>query len=1348
VPGDQVETARFTPTARSSNLQPMPAKIGRYRIQQSLGGGGFGSVYLAQDEELGRPVAIKVPLAGRLGSEGTIASVLREAQHAAGLRHPGIVMVYDFGRLPDGTCYFVMEYVPGRSLAQVLREELLSLQRAASLTLELAEALQHAHRQGLVHRDLKPSNILLDHEGHPRITDFGLAIDEQTQIQLQGEVAGTPVYMAPEQVRGEAHRLDARTDLWSLGVMLYEMLTGRRPFAGRREELFEEILQCEPKRPRQLNNSLPAELERICLKCLAKRMSDRYASSTEVVDDLREWLDQQREASTQRTVPLPANETAAVDGVRTPLSTWTERGPRVVPKGLRAFDVQDADFFLRLLPGPRDRHGLPDSLAFWKSRLEERDDEKTFSVGLIYGPSGCGKTSLLKAGLLSRLAPHVLAVYLEATPRDTERRLLNSLRKRCPGISAGRNLGEVIARLREDQGHPNDTKVVLVIDQFEQWLHANRDMPDAELVRALRHCDGAHVQCLLLVRDDFWMAVSTFFRNLEVRLLEGQNSAPVDLFSTPHARKVLAEFGRAFGCLPEAPGALTPDQEEFLDQAVSELANDGKVTPVRLSLFAEMVKTRDWTSGTMRALGGTRGLGANFLEQTFSSPTAPLRFRRQEPAARAVLKSLLPDRVANIKGMRRSREELLAASGYSRRSDDFEELLRILDAELRLVTPADPEESPLNGATDVEHPAPSPPQFYQLAHDYLVPSIREWLTRKQKETWRGRAELRLEERAAQWGRLRDPRFLPTLWEYLAIRLGVPRAQRKPEERAMLRAATRHHGLRWGLFLAILAVLAFGVQRYVASVRHFSRSQRAETLVQAVLDAPAEGVPYTLDNLQPVRDLAMPLLHDRLEDTQLDPRSRLRAAEALASYGDVQEDFLLDHLATAPPGESRNVLVALEKVRPQALVKLRQRFLQDKKRSARVRLAATALGLGDPEPTEDLLAYRPNPSQRTAFIHDFASWHGNLAELAPLLRGTDNLAFRSGLCAALGAIKPDDLHAGEQEPLQAVLEELCQDVPDSGTHSSADWALRQWGIIPRQPSTSEPGRAWFVTKEGLTMLSMAPGEFLMGDRGYPDAQPHRVTLTRSFYLCDQEVPNELYLRFLAETDVGKHAAEDGKLLAEIYAQRAFPDPSLENRGERKLRRPPNQPAVMVNWTDALLFCNWLSRREGRAPCYHEEGGEEIKRGGKALKVPVWHCDFAADGYRLPTEAEWEYACRAGTTTRWSFGDDQVRLSDYAVFISEAAAPCRSKLPNAWGLFDMHGNAREWCWDRYKPRPPPGAAVDPHGEGTSPDHVHRGGSWQDHAHACRSGFRNRNQFDFRDDLLGFRVAVTTRVPGSTN
>ncbi len=525
----------------------------------------------------------------------------------------------------------------------------------------------------------------------------------------------------------------------------------------------------EPRPLRQTDDTIPKELERICQKALSKRASERYGTAREMAEDLRSFLQNPGGAVSPSVAATSIPPGSTLDSAPAPpdsrQSDHDQRPIKIVPKGLRSFDEHDADFFLELLPGPRDRDGLPESIQFWKRKIEQIDADLTFKVGLIYGPSGCGKSSLVKAGLLPRLGKHVLPVYVEATPDETETRLLKGLRKACPELSRGLGLVDSLASLRRGRILPPGRKVLIVLDQFEQWLHAKRGEENTELVAALRHCDGEHVQGIVLVRDDFWLAASRFMRDLEIRLLEGDDSSLVDLFDPRHAKKVLTAFGRAYGALPESIGDLNSDQDAFLNRSISGLVQDGKIVPVRLALFAEMVKGKPWTPATLREVGGTAGIGLAFLEETFSASTAPPEHRLHQRAAQAVLQALLPETGTEIKGQMRSRRELLEASGYTNRPRDFDDLLHILDPELRLITPTDPE-GRADASASLEKAGE---KWYQLTHDYLVHSLRDWLNRKQKESRRGRAELLLADRAAVWNARPENRQLPSLLQWFHIR---------------------------------------------------------------------------------------------------------------------------------------------------------------------------------------------------------------------------------------------------------------------------------------------------------------------------------------------------------------------------------------------------------------------------------------------------------------------------------------------------------------------------------------------------------------------------------------------------
>ena len=277
-----------------SDKQPLPKKIGRFEITQRLAAGGFGVVYLARDPGLDRLVALKVPRPDLLVSEHRRDSFLHEARTAAKLKHAALVTVYEVQE-EDDLIYIVQEYIDGQDLARWAAAQPRSWRDVVHQMVEIANAIGYAHRQGFIHRDLKPANILVDSQGHAHVADFGLALHETEQPSHAGEVSGTVAYMSPEQVRGEAHYVDGRSDLWSVGVILYEFLTGRRPFlADPVHSLCQEILEREPKPPRMITDAIPQELERIVLKCLAKRPGDRYATAKDLAHDLTRLLEPAR----------------------------------------------------------------------------------------------------------------------------------------------------------------------------------------------------------------------------------------------------------------------------------------------------------------------------------------------------------------------------------------------------------------------------------------------------------------------------------------------------------------------------------------------------------------------------------------------------------------------------------------------------------------------------------------------------------------------------------------------------------------------------------------------------------------------------------------------------------------------------------------------------------------------------------------------------------------------------------------------------------------------------------------------------------------------------------------------
>lgn len=276
----------------ANRLQQGPVRLGRFELKSELGVGAFGYVFRAHDTELDRLVALKVQRAGTFATDEEVERFLREAQSIAQLNHPGIVSVYDTQRSDEDICYLVTEYIEGETLESRLEKGTLPFDETANLIASIGDALQYAHNQGVIHRDIKPSNVLIDREGKPHVMDFGLAkrIHEAgNAITSIGRFLGTPAYMSPEQAKSDSRNVDFRSDIYSLGVVLYEMLTGERPFQGNRRMLFLQILEDEPRSPQLLNRRIPADLETICLKALSKSPSRRYQSASEMAEDLRRF---------------------------------------------------------------------------------------------------------------------------------------------------------------------------------------------------------------------------------------------------------------------------------------------------------------------------------------------------------------------------------------------------------------------------------------------------------------------------------------------------------------------------------------------------------------------------------------------------------------------------------------------------------------------------------------------------------------------------------------------------------------------------------------------------------------------------------------------------------------------------------------------------------------------------------------------------------------------------------------------------------------------------------------------------------------------------------------------------
>ncbi len=1348
---------------------PKGTILGRYRIERMLGAGGFGIVYLAYDIELNRWVALKVPHARRLGSQDAFKRFFDEARLLAQLDHEGIVPIYDVGRVGETGCFLVTKLIDGTNLNRRLWAGRPAPEVVAVWLATAAEALHYAHSQGFIHRDVKPANLLIDSADRLYVSDFGLAGPESDFVACH-HFAGTPAYTSPEQARCEGHRVDVRSDVFSLGVVCYELLTGTNPYKARdNQATLRKIIELIPRPPRDLDPEIPEELEHICLKAIAKCSDDRYESAAAMALDFRQWLVQQSAlGSGERAVPV--------------------RRPWILPRGLRPYEADDADFFLELLPGTRGRNRLPECLQFWKDRIEAVAvaNGEPFRVGVLYGPTGSGKSSLVRAGLLPRLEDRVLCISIEASAEETEPRLLRGLYSKFPELTGEPDLASVLRALRNGRGLEPNQKVLIVLDQFEQWLFGRSNVERRALEDGLRQCDGVRIQALLLVRDEFWMALTRFARALEIRLVQGNNMAAADRFDLEHSRRVLYALGRAYGRLSEDINAMSSEHRQFLDQALEGLAQDGRVVCVRLALFAELLKQRPWVPATLEELGGAQYVGVAFLEEAFFSAKAPPQNQLHQQAACEVLRRLLPaDRVA-IKGHRCSRNDLLEVSGYADDPEAFAELIQILDHQLLLVTPVEPADgNPPTASEAIE----SVPKFYQLTHDYLIPDLREWLYRHQQGTIRGRAELRLQEFAAVWAGARNAQVLPTVGEWLVIRL-LTRSKRwtATERQLMHTCAVRHARRLLVAGMLLLGLLGFASWQLLEMKAHaWVEKLQAADVDQVVQIAKEDGpsrhralpllrqgfeqaiphsreqlnfsiallendqgqIAYLIDRLLvddletslAIRDALAPYREavvDPLWEVALNPActesARLRAALALsrlatakgweatgpdadrwAQIAEPTAEILVSTLDTNPvyfselvkaiepvahvlsePLEAiyrsnqdgrrsmaTNILASIAAEEPEILQRLildadidqfqrlsplldrhRARILDaigaelaetdfqavsvsadsDETQACRKAVAVLCmLRMGDPRIPWRVFQQAPDPRCRTFLIHNAAKYGISIEILMDRLSIEEDPSILRGLLFTIGQYPPEQRSQTVREEVVALVQNRFLAHQDAGLHAAAEWFLKNWNL-PNQDAMileklqaamqMESSRNWYLTHDGQLMV-------IIDAREVPD-------IRRIYAISAKEIMLEQMKRH--------HPG-----------YRYNPNVMVDK----------TSPAGTSTWLQAVEFCesyNQSEKIDSSNSCYFGPGA---RKEGELIRA-----DLEQTGYRLPTQAEWEYACRAGTVTSRYYGNRDDLLTHYAWYFENSEGklwPVGRRMPNDFGLFDLYGNVLEWTTD---------------------------------------------------------------------
>lgn len=528
-------------------------------------------------------------------------------------------------------------------------------------------------------------------------------------------------------------------------------------------------------------------------------------------------------------------------------------------------------------------------------------------------------------------------------------------------------------------------------------------------------------------------------------------------------------------------------------------------------------------------------------------------------------------------------------------------------------------------------------------------------------------------------------------------------------------------------IAALMAIAMTVVTTVAFLRigdaqsqtRAQEQRTTEARVRALVTAAPDAVPLSISTLDLNNNETRALLEAYAEDASNEAGIRLRAACGLAAMGDVRAELILDCIDLVPPtrGTCQNIITALrsadERVQDELARKAKSGLVD-----SRVRNAIVAMFLGNSEPARDLVEPAPDPEPRTRFVHGFANWMADEASFPGILETADpHLA--AVLCLSMGNVDRLTVRPEVRQQIANSMLALYQHSPHGAVHSSAGWALAKWSQSLPQLNGSHTG--WEMNGMGMTMILVNPGTFTMGERDISETVS-RVTLTRPFWISDREVSRRMFQRF-AQTIAGEDKSE--------FEANTFFSPTLDH------------PVQSIPWHNIVRFCNWLSLEDGRERCYTRT---ESTGNDGTLKV-VWKCDFSASGYRLPTEAEWEYACRGRANTRYSFGNDPLLEPQYARSSNSRdieTLPCGSLIPNAYGLFDMQGNVWEFCWDEFSQQNSV-AKTDPLGvsgntavEGSY--RIIRGGGVNNNSGDSDAEARGSDATNRRSNNLGFRIVST--------
>lgn len=1268
------ESLRTDPTRVGSlgrwkkKAKPLPLQLGvvfcgRYELMRLIGTGGFSDVYLAKDRQLDRRVAVKRSFEVAVDTQ----PALEEAKTIASLDHPAIVRIYDVIRDPQHGLLIVMQFVNGSTLRSVLEHQRMSVWRAVETAKRIAYAVAHAHSRGIVHRDIKPANILFDAAENPLLSDFGLAW-KAAEGRGQANTCGTPRYMSPEQICGDSEGFDTRSDIFSLGVVLYQMLTGTLPFDGPDEAAIRQAtLSAEPVPVSHLNADVPFELNRVCMRAIRRNAKARFATMLEMAEalaEIQQHLEQLTDSVEHAPPPLiPAQKLSSSPRTTKPLRRqWaTPAGNRLplVPRGLQPYGPSDAKVFWELAAGPRDSEGRPELITFWQQWIESPSSVHHHRVGVLHGPFGSGKTSLVQAGICPQLSDDICTITIECRPGNLHGRIAHAITTQLSLAGAEPSLVELLIRLRvEETVESEHRKVVLILDQFESWAKSASPTQLQQLAVALRQCDSENLQTLIVTRDSQWSKVSQLLALADEPLLANANSRGMELLTRQRAYDILESFGRYHGTLVTAFEPLSDPQRAFLDSAVKELGSrhGGRVIPLQLAVFAQVAELSHWNPEVLNDPRGLEQLYVSFFEHHFDSEQAPAKNRRVSDVAAELLKQLLPGLDQTITEKLVSSAELDRVLGERFEPEQIHRATSILCEDLKVIVQVGADELQQNSQLDADYENEQKHQTsisgddvgYRIANEFMLEPIRYWIEQVNHGTRHGRALAKLHELSGMWSRRGEARFLPSRLELLQFRQAVKQHRLDEPQQRYLAAANRLHRRR-SLMLLAVATLILGL--FATAIAERRRTIVAErnslnVLIDRLLNDDVRRLPRTIEALanSPLRFSVISRAQEFTDSVNMSSRTRSRLL--LASLEPEEIDRVYELLGDYP-AQLGSYVIGLAQQNPHGREVLRELIRWPDPVSKR-RAAITLAYCGDVQAIESLLNVDAQSEQTQLLLNEALSWRDGPSMWCHLLESKP-IEVRYHAACMLGSY-PRSVLQSQLPSIDIPLREMLNS-PSAKLHSVAVWLYTLAAMpIPELDAKDAPPASrdseWMMTPSGLTLVKLPV-------RNLPEIYRDADEAVAS--ALDLRLPDHEYHVWATAVPLTENTVYD-------YLQ-SKPQHLSASLSQSAPRVASDHAAISLDVIDAVQLCNWLSQREGLAAVYHLS----------ALSQEPFSIETRgqANGYRIPNSAELLCALVAGKNSALSVRNARRAYETSGkIYVENNRAnhrPVRALFPTHYGQF---------------------------------------------------------------------------------